>query len=65
MKKSFDTMKMVREARDELGAIRRKDLKEYFRQIEESGKRLLARRDKLGKNTASPMKIGKIGEGVS
>ena len=45
----IDAMKMVREIRDELGKLRREDPTEYFRQIEESGRKLLARRKRLSK----------------
>ena len=46
---SIDTMKMVREIRDKLGKLRRENPEEYFRQINESGRKLLARRKRLSK----------------
>ncbi len=51
MKKVGDAMKMVRGARDEPGAIRRKSLKGYLRQIEESNKELIVRHKRLIKDT--------------
>ena len=49
----IDTMKMVREIRDRLGKLRRTNPEEYFRQINESGRKLLARRRGLHKKPRS------------
>ena len=50
---AFNTMQMVREIRDKLGKLRRENPKEYFRQVEESGRRFEARRKRLSRKATA------------
>lgn len=50
---SIDTMQMVREIRDKLGELRRENPEEYFRQVQESGRKLLASRKRRSNQLAT------------